>query len=79
MPRKSSGVINFRLIDVIEVVVAALNIPRMMCPALMFAPSRNDNVIGRIRLLIPSTSDRKALIGGGLFSGICKDSIIWGC
>jgi hypothetical protein len=40
-----------------------------MCPALMFAASRNDRVIGRIMILVDSISTRKGFSHSGAPSG----------
>lgn len=50
-------------------VQAAVVIPRMTCPALIFAANRKDRVIGRIYELMVSTKDKNLEINEGVFSG----------
>jgi len=42
---------------------------RTMCPALMFAANRNDNVIGRTIILVVSIRTRKGFNQSGALSG----------
>ena len=46
-----------------------LIIPKITCPALIFAANRKESVIGRIIDLSTSTTPRKGAIGLGAFSG----------
>ena len=63
------GIMAYRIIENIRNIAEEVIIPRITCPALMFADSRNDRVMGRMYDLKVSTIERNLAIIFGVFSG----------